>query len=485
MYQANMRILVGGLLLPAALLASMGGLSCSFDTAGIAPSTFREAGQAHDGKAGDEKVKDLKKDAPCVPTGKIDVCDGKDNNCDGKVDNGATCTDKKKTCCAGSCKNLAANLEHCGVCRKACKVSPANATSTCTAGKCGLKCAAGFNSCDSKLETGCEAELAKDPKHCGKCNNAVTVGTDPKNCGLCGHDCLGGTCLVGVCQPVNLAKAQNPFEMVVDKTSLFWTNIETGTLVRLTLANGQSKVIVKDMDSPRGLASDGTLLFWVNEGDGKVMVAKKDGTGMVSLASSKGQPSGVSVDATHVYWADNNVGGGIWRVGKNGKGLKELIKKQAAPWKTVLDSKHIFWTNTGSGTIGRAEKDGTNPKVMALGQGDPRAIALDNANVYWTNALDKGKVLSLPKAAPGGKVVVLAQNQGKPLSLLVLGSTLWWANFKDGTLMLGSTKGGSPKILVSGFKLPFSLAADSKAVYIATLDNATNVKDGSIWKLAK
>jgi hypothetical protein len=32
----------------------------------------------------------------------------------------------------------------------------------------------------------------------------VNLDTDPKNCGTCGHDCLGGTCNAGLCQPIPL-----------------------------------------------------------------------------------------------------------------------------------------------------------------------------------------------------------------------------------------------------------------------------------------
>lgn len=38
------------------------------------------------------------------------------------------------------------------------------------------------------------------------CNPAQTA-TDPHHCGACGHDCLGGECAGGVCQPVILAQS--------------------------------------------------------------------------------------------------------------------------------------------------------------------------------------------------------------------------------------------------------------------------------------
>src|SRR5437764_9527129 len=33
---------------------------------------------------------------------------------------------------------------------------------------------------------------------------SADVHVDPRNCGSCGHDCHGGACAAGVCQPVTL-----------------------------------------------------------------------------------------------------------------------------------------------------------------------------------------------------------------------------------------------------------------------------------------
>jgi hypothetical protein len=52
----------------------------------------------------------------------------------------------------------------------------------------------------------------------GEC---VDASSDVANCGSCGHDCQGGGCLAGRCQPVTLAtNLQEPVGIAVDATSL-------------------------------------------------------------------------------------------------------------------------------------------------------------------------------------------------------------------------------------------------------------------------
>ena len=50
---------------------------------------------------------------------------------------------------------------------------------------------------------------------------------DSKNCGTCGHDCLGGECNAGACQPVLVVDDETNFAprfMVEDETTLYFTN---------------------------------------------------------------------------------------------------------------------------------------------------------------------------------------------------------------------------------------------------------------------
>ena len=165
-----------------------------------------------------------------------------DTNSDVRVDaprdtpRDAPCT----AVCHSECTDLSTDAHNCGACGHDCTLLP-NATDSamCAAGVCGFPagaCAAGFADCDSRPDTGCEADLSQ-PANCGRCANAcvapspycvgsngtftcsnqcmsatpvqcgalcVDTATDPVNCGGCDHVCTGAanatpTCAGSVC----------------------------------------------------------------------------------------------------------------------------------------------------------------------------------------------------------------------------------------------------------------------------------------------
>jgi hypothetical protein len=80
---------------------------------------------------------------------------------------------------------------HCGGCGTAC-AARANASPTCTAGRCGFTCNAGFADCDGVAENGCEADTRNDPMRCGGCGGVCA----PTNATAA---CVMGRCAVGAC----------------------------------------------------------------------------------------------------------------------------------------------------------------------------------------------------------------------------------------------------------------------------------------------
>jgi hypothetical protein len=71
--------------------------------------------------------------------------------------------------------DLQSNIEHCGVCRNACK-PPRNATAMCVDGECTWECRLLYDDCDDNETNGCEQVLNTDA-HCGSCDNACGAGT--------------------------------------------------------------------------------------------------------------------------------------------------------------------------------------------------------------------------------------------------------------------------------------------------------------------
>jgi len=101
----------------------------------------------------------------------------------------SNCGAGETSCGAGVCANLQTNVNHCGMCARAC-TAPSGGI-VCSMGSCGISgCPGGIADCDGMFANGCE----------------VNTNTDANNCGMCGVRCpapIGGTavCTSGRCMP--------------------------------------------------------------------------------------------------------------------------------------------------------------------------------------------------------------------------------------------------------------------------------------------
>jgi len=101
-------------------------------------------------------------------------CDAGFGDCDGVAANG--------------CEADLASVAHCGGCGQACGVGD-HAVATCTTGRCGLVCAAGWADCDGVATNDCEVDTTRAGDHCGACGNRCTDG----------RTCQAGVCTAAVC----------------------------------------------------------------------------------------------------------------------------------------------------------------------------------------------------------------------------------------------------------------------------------------------
>src|SRR5262245_30712562 len=76
------------------------------------------------------------------------------------------------------------------------------------------------------LKAACEKNVKS-----GACSNPATgceadLANDSKNCGACKHDCQGGDCKAGVCQPVVIAHdlPMSPWGVAVDDAHVYWAS---------------------------------------------------------------------------------------------------------------------------------------------------------------------------------------------------------------------------------------------------------------------
>jgi hypothetical protein len=153
---------------------------------------------------------------------------------------GAACSsgcDTGEIRCGGTCVNATTDVNHCNACGAACP-GAVNARAVCAAGRCGLSCADGFGDCDGEATNGCESDTRVNVSHCGACGRACPMGpqtvgrtctagrcgavcaagfadcngdpsdgcevdlrTSDAHCGACGNACGTGRCASGACLP--------------------------------------------------------------------------------------------------------------------------------------------------------------------------------------------------------------------------------------------------------------------------------------------
>ncbi|MGZ3428311.1 MAG: hypothetical protein ACXVCV_16775, partial [Polyangia bacterium] len=99
---------------------------------------------------------------------------------------------------------------------------------------------------------------------CSQSDLAV-LASDPHNCGTCGHDCLGGACSGGHCQPMVVASLQDPpYGVAVDANNVYFSRtsgLQRG-VTRQPLAGGAPiSIYTSNTTSLLGLAlAGGTLI---------------------------------------------------------------------------------------------------------------------------------------------------------------------------------------------------------------------------------
>ncbi len=141
------------------------------------------------------------------------------------------------TCTAGSC-----SMPSVEACTYTCDVSAGGCTGVCTPNQ--VQCSAGGvpQKCGTSgawaNQTACAGgylcslgacTCASPKKECsGSC---LDVTSDGHNCGACGHDCLGGTCSSGLCQPVAVAaNLGDTFQGLfgIDAQNLYYSVYQSG-----------------------------------------------------------------------------------------------------------------------------------------------------------------------------------------------------------------------------------------------------------------
>ena len=111
--------------------------------------------------------------------------------------------------------------------------------------------------------------------------------TDAHNCGACGHDCVGGACFSGLCQPVMLGHDGAYDLLTASDGYLYWAQVPNpARVVRMPTSGGAAEVVYEDADGASGLTIDGSVAY-IGLFSQRIIAVPSTGSGAVTVIATE------------------------------------------------------------------------------------------------------------------------------------------------------------------------------------------------------
>ncbi len=231
-------------------------------------------------------------------------------------------------------------------------------------------------------------------------------------------------CSLSGCMPAEAITGHEgcPVHLAIDSTSIYWTNGAPAaatprcstpgqvTKCPLTGCGSSATLVAAGQASPSAIAVDASSVYWANVDDGTIVSCPLSGCGApMVLAKGPPGPRGLAIDGLNIYWT-NPMAGTVNKCALTGCNAATLLATdQNFPDAITVDASAVYFTTTGGdlvdeigvGSVVRCPLDGcgaggSRPQVLGSGQKGPRSIAVDATSVYWTN-MDDGTVIRVQK----------------------------------------------------------------------------------------
>jgi hypothetical protein len=353
----------------------------------------------------------------------------------------------------------------------------------------------------------CEAGLVP----CG--GACVDPQSDGANCGRCAHDCGGGGCTMGACQPFTIASGLNtPRDISVSGGNVYWTDHSASgdvSVCPVTGCTGMPQQLATGLQLASGIAVSGSALVFgcygstppeggANLGAGafECDTSGCGGMGPAALTSGPGAIVGVATDGVNAYWNDASLSQVFsCAIGGCGGNPTQIAAGIGTPWYGItLDATNVYFAGRSDGNVYACPKAGCmggTATPLVTGLTGPFGLAVDATDVYFTefdpnNLSTPGPVAKCALTGCASPTIVAAA-QATPVGIAVDGSGVYWANQAAGNATAGTVaycpKSGcpasGPTTLASGRNGPFLVALDADFVYW------TETTGGNVMRVAK
>jgi hypothetical protein len=306
------------------------------------------------------------------------------------------------------------------------------------------------------------------------CNGTCEVDSDPLNCGACGHDCFGGACEAGRCQPVVLAtdelgvwaiavdethvyrgysseepaikraridggdketlsttKHASTFMMLVDATHLYWTyRSDTHRVMRMPKAGG-AETVLADGAYPTGIAVDVEYVYWANYFLGEVRKVPLAGGTASTISDNEPGAAYITTGGGRVIWTNEHWEDHVGKVRAwSASGTQTLASKQGRPHFVTTDGVYAYWTAPTDGTVMRALLEGgAGAETLASGEEGAGGIMRDGELLYWQA---DNSIRSMPSA--GGEVTTIYEYGDVGANVVQDSTSFYWCEVKTGMI---------------------------------------------------
>ncbi len=357
---------------------------------------------------------------------------------------------------------------------------------------------------------------AQDPGSCiapladcdgnGSCETSTS--TEPKHCGACGHDCGGGTCQNGRCQPQTIApNVDAPIGLAVNSSGVFWIRASAAEKCSKSGCIGAPTVLAtsstqKDVLGRRQIFANETMVYWLGDSpstgtDIYIYACDVGGCGMVP--TQIGDYTGVGQlvgNSTSLFWYDST--GGLKRVPLAG-GTPEYLSSvyRAESFGFAVDENTLVFSNTdfsaagaGGVWIGKIEN---KPPTKLMDKGRHVAIAAGTTVVASVDINPtQSTVVSCPVSGCGGAGIQLFTTpEGTIQDIVADGTAVYWAVKASAGAADGKIRGcklpacpGGPETFAEGQANPLALALDGEFVYWANAGTGA-ANTGSIQRVRR
>ncbi|HEX8796185.1 MAG TPA: hypothetical protein VF765_34785 [Polyangiaceae bacterium] len=175
--------------------------------------------------------------------------------------------------------------------------------------------------------------------------------------------------------------------------------------------------------------------------------------------------------------------GVVEHVSQQDAGIDVLTRVPPPAWDMALGGDSLWIT--GGGGVTRAPLDGSPTSLVAAGLSHPQAIASDGRWVFAvdvdaapTGMLHASRVVRIATGG-GGAPSVVGSYQGEVTNIALDGTSAFWADRLEGTILAAPEAGGEPRALTHDRGLPEQVLVDATSVYWI------EKRSESLWKMPK